>query len=166
MHPIRTIARPLMAAPFVAAGVEALRDPGPRADRVAPLVKPLADRLSWLPADPETLVRAQGALSLGAGTLLALGRCQRLAAVALAVGLVPALLTEDRFWSTDDQARRAAERCRFLTTTGLIGALLAVGATPSRRRTATARSRAHRRADRARLAATRRRRTRSLVRSR
>jgi putative oxidoreductase len=144
MHPIRTIARPLLAAPFVAAGVEALRDPGPRADRIAPLVKPLADRVSWIPADPEALVRMQGALGVGAGTLLALGRLQRLTAVALAAGLMPTLLTEDRFWNEDDPARRAEERRRFLMTAGLFGALLTAATAPSRRRGAPGRTRARR----------------------
>lgn len=135
MGPIRAIARPLVAAPFVVAGIETLRDPQARAEQVAPVIKPLADRVSWLPSkDPETLVRMQAALSLGAGALLSLGRFQRLAALVLAAQLVPELLTEHRFWREDDPERRAAERSRLLTTAGLCGALLLAGTAPGGRR--------------------------------
>jgi uncharacterized membrane protein YphA (DoxX/SURF4 family) len=134
MRIIRIIARPLVAAPFVIAGVEALRNPGPRAEKAAPVLKPLADRVSWLPSkDPETLVRMQGALSVGAGTLLALGRFQRLTTLLLAADMVPSLLTEHRFWEEDDPALRASERILLLKDASLFGALLIAGAAPSGR---------------------------------
>src|SRR3954447_16566695 len=120
MRPIRTLARPLMAAPFVVTGIETLRDPGRRAERIAPVIKPLADRVSWLPSkDPETLVRMQGALSVGSGALLAMGRFERLSTLVLAGQLVPSLLAEHRFWAEDDPDRRAAERSQFFKTAGL-----------------------------------------------
>lgn len=172
MRPIRTLARPLVAAPFVVTGIETLRDPGPRADRVAPMLKPLADRVSWLPSDdPERLVRLQGALSLGTGALLAVGRFQRLTTFLLAGQLVPALLAEHRFWTERDPERRASERSQFLKTAGLFGALLLAGGAPTRRRpvraakagvhearlqAALARSEAGRKAERARRKAARR----------
>lgn len=135
MQPIRTLARPLMAAPFVVTGIETLRDPGPRADRIAPVIKPIADRVSWLPTDdPETLLRLQGAVSVGAGALLAVGRFQRLSMLLLAGQLVPSLLAEHRFWREDDPERRATERSQFLKTAGLFGALLVGATAPSRYR--------------------------------
>jgi uncharacterized membrane protein YphA (DoxX/SURF4 family) len=166
MRIIRTIARPLVAAPFMVAGLETLRNPGPRAEMAAPVLKPLADRVSWLPSkDPETLVRMQGAISLGAGALLALGRFQRLTTLLLAAEMVPALLTEHRFWEEDDPERRVTERAMMLKNAGLFGALLMAGAAPSghrpvkaakaglheaRLQAALARSEAGRRAERAR----------------
>jgi uncharacterized membrane protein YphA (DoxX/SURF4 family) len=166
MQIIRTIARPLVAAPFMVTGLETLRNPAPRADKVAPTLKPLADRVTWLPSkDPETLVRIQGAISLGAGALFALGRFQRLTTLLLAAEMVPALLTEHRFWSEDDADRRSVERSQMLKNAGLFGALLYAGAAPSRRRpvkaaktglrearmqAAIARAEAGRRAERAR----------------
>jgi uncharacterized membrane protein YphA (DoxX/SURF4 family) len=135
MQIIRTLARPLVAAPFMVTGLETLRNPGARADKVAPTLKPLADRVSWLPSkDPETLVRIQGAISLGAGTLFALGRFQRLTTLLLAAEMVPALLTEHRFWAEDDPDRRTVERALMLKNAGLFGALLYAGAAPSRHR--------------------------------
>jgi uncharacterized membrane protein YphA (DoxX/SURF4 family) len=116
-------------------GLETLRNPAPRADKVAPALKPLADRVSWLPSkDPETLVRVQAAIGLGAGALFALGRFQRLTTLLLAAELVPALLTEHRFWGEDDPDRRALERAQMLKNAGLFGALLYAGAAPSRHR--------------------------------
>jgi uncharacterized membrane protein YphA (DoxX/SURF4 family) len=135
MQIIRTIARPLVAAPFMVTGLETLRNPAPRAEKVAPTLKPLADRVSWLPSkDPETLVRIQGAISLGAGALFTLGRFQRLTTLLLAAEMVPALLTEHRFWKEDDPDRRVTERALMLKNAGLFGALLYAGAAPSRHR--------------------------------
>ncbi len=134
MHIMRTIARPFVAAPFVVTGLETLRDPGPRAEMAAPILKPLADRVTWLPSkDPETLVRMQAAVSVGAGALMALGRFQRLTTLLLAAELVPSLLTEHRFWHEDDPVRRATERSLMLKNAGLFGALLIAGSAPSGR---------------------------------
>lgn len=166
MQIIRTVARPLVAAPFMVTGLETLRNPSPRADQVAPALKPLADRVSWLPSkDPETLVRIQGAISVGAGALFAMGRLQRLMALLLAAELLPELLAEHRFWTEDDSDRRTSERAQLLKAAGLFGALVYAGAQPSRHRpvkatkaglrearmqAAIARSEAGRKAERAR----------------
>lgn len=171
MRIVRTIASPLVAAPFVVAGVETLRNPERRADEVAPLLKPLADRVSWFPStDPETLVRIQGAISLGAGGLLAIGRFRRLTTLLLAAEMVPALLTEHRFWQEQDPDRKATERALMLKNAGLFGALLAIAGAPSKHRpvraaktglreakleAALAKSEAGRRAERARRKAAR-----------
>ncbi|RAY13412.1 DoxX family protein [Actinomadura craniellae] len=133
MRPIRFLARPLVAAPFVVHGLEALRDPRVRAEKVGPTLKTAADRLDWLPAkDPETLVRLQGALGVGAGALLAIGRLPRLTSLLLAAQLVPTLLAENRYWSEDDPDRRPSERAHLLKNAGLFGALLLTATEPRR----------------------------------
>ncbi|GAA3507917.1 DoxX family protein [Actinomadura keratinilytica] len=133
MRPITTLARPFVAAPYIIIGLETLRDPGPRAEQVAPTVKPIADRFDWLPTkDPEALVRFQGALSLGTGALLLTGRFRRLTTFLLAAQLVPSLLTEHRYWTEDDPERRASERSHLLKNAGLFGALLMVATEPRR----------------------------------
>ncbi|WP_083981470.1 DoxX family membrane protein [Actinomadura chibensis] len=124
MRPFTTLARPLVAAPFIVTGLDAVRDPRARAERVGPMVKPVADRFDRLPKDPETLVRIQGAVSLGTGALLLTGRFQRLTTLLLAAQLVPALATEHRYWTEDDPDRRADERSHLLKNAGLFGALL------------------------------------------
>ncbi|MFF5263277.1 DoxX family membrane protein [Actinomadura viridis] len=133
MRPIRTLARPLVAAPYIITGLDTLRDPRARAERVGPSIKPIADRLDWLPTkDPEALVRAEGALSLGTGVLLLTGRLQRLTAFLLAAQLVPVLGTEHRYWTEDDPERRASERSQLLKSASLFGALLMVATEPRR----------------------------------
>ncbi|WP_207943794.1 DoxX family membrane protein [Actinomadura sp. KC345] len=132
MRPFTTLARPFVAAPYIMTGLEAIRDPRERAERVGPAIKPVADRIEWLPKDPETLVRMEGALSLGTGALLLTGRFRRLTTLLLAAQLVPALATEHRFWSEDDPERRASERSHLLKNAGMFGALLMVAAEPRR----------------------------------
>ncbi|MCP2340107.1 DoxX family membrane protein [Actinomadura rupiterrae] len=144
MRPITTPARPLVAAPYIITGLDALRDPGPRAEQVAPAVKPIADRLDWLPTkDPVALVRIQGALSLGTGALLLTGRFRRFTTLLAAVQLVPALATEHRYWTEDDPERRRSERSHLLKNAALFGALLMVAGSPGRGRTAELRHQLH-----------------------
>jgi uncharacterized membrane protein YphA (DoxX/SURF4 family) len=132
MRPITTVARPLVAAPYIVTGLETLRDPRRRAEQVGPAVKPVADRVEWLPKDPETLVRIEGAISLGTGMLLMSGRFGRMTALLLAAQLVPALATEHRYWTEDDPERRASERSHLLKNASLLGALLMVATEPRR----------------------------------
>ncbi|MQY03417.1 DoxX family membrane protein [Actinomadura macrotermitis] len=145
MRPFTTLARPLVAAPYIITGLETLRDPRPRAELVAPAVKPIADRLDWLPTkDPETLVRIEGALSLGTGMLLLSGRFRRLTTLLLAAQLVPSLATEHHYWTEDDPERRAGERSHLLKNASLFGALLMTAAEPRRSpRTAALRRQVH-----------------------
>ncbi|WP_205718656.1 DoxX family membrane protein [Actinomadura sp. WMMA1423] len=132
MRPFTTMARPFVAAPYIMTGMEALRNPRERAERVGPAVKPVADRIDWLPKDPETLVRMQGALSVGTGALLLTGKFRRLTTLLLAAQLVPALATEHRYWTEDDPERRANERSHLLKNAGMFGALLMVATEPRR----------------------------------
>ncbi|MFC5185269.1 DoxX family membrane protein [Actinomadura harenae] len=143
MRPITSPVRTLVAAPYIITGLEALRDPRPRAEQVAPTVKPIADRLAWLPKDPVTLVRIQGAVSLGTGALLLSGRARRFATLLAAVQLTPALATEHRYWTEDDPERRASERSHLLKNAALFGALLMVSGAPRRARTAELRRQLH-----------------------
>ncbi|MFB4297044.1 DoxX family protein [Actinomadura sp. NTSP31] len=132
MRPIETLARPLVAAPFIMTGLEAVRDPRPRAEQVGPSVKPIADRIDWMPKDPETLVRIEGAISIGTGALLVMGRFRRLTTLLLAAQMVPALATEHRYWTEDDPERRDAERSHLLKNAALFGALLMSASQPRR----------------------------------
>ena len=75
---VRRLARPCLATMFVTGGLDALRHPAakvPAADQVAP---PIAAKLPYLPEDTEKLVRINGAVQVGAGLMLALGRFPRL----------------------------------------------------------------------------------------
>lgn len=132
MRPFTTLARPFVAAPYIMTGLDAIRDPRERAERVGPAVKPVADRIDWMPKDPETLVRMEGALSLGTGVLLLTGKFRRLATLLLAAQLVPALAAEHHYWAEPDPERRANERSHLLKNAALFGALLMSATEPRR----------------------------------
>ncbi|CAM2941313.1 DoxX family protein [Skermania piniformis] len=107
----------MLAAVFVAGGVEQLRDP----IRQAELAEPILARTGLA---PRTAVQADGAVKVVAGIALALGRAPRLSALALAASLVPTTTAAHRFWETDDPERRAAEQVQFTKNVGLLGGLL------------------------------------------
>ncbi|WP_033323894.1 DoxX family protein [Actinomadura atramentaria] len=133
MRPITALARPFVAAPFLVAGLEALRNPRQRAEQNGPALANIAENLDWLPTkDPVALVRAEGALSLGTGALLLTGKMRRLTSLLLAAQLVPALATEHRYWTEDDPERRASERSHLMKNAGLFGALLMIASEPHR----------------------------------
>ena len=123
MSLVRRIARPMLAAFFIAGGIEALRHPAKRSEQARPLVDKAAEPLR-LPDDPELLVRANGALMVGAGALLATGRFPRIAAGALATTLVPATLVEHPFWQAEDPQERRTQMVQTLKNVGLLGGLL------------------------------------------
>jgi putative oxidoreductase len=123
MTVVRRIARPMLAAIFVTSGLDGLLHPGERAKTAAPLVKALAGPLN-MPDNPELMVRANGATMVAAGTMLALGKFPRLAALALAGALVPATYAAHAFWTIEDPAARAQQRVHFLKNVGLLGGVL------------------------------------------
>ena len=126
---IRRLARPLLAAVFIYGGIGALRD----AEGHAKVARPLVDKTvgnvqdslpDQVPTDAETLVRLDGAVKIGAGTLLALGKAPRLAALLLAGSVVPTTLVGHAFWEIDDPQERSAQQTQFLKNLGLLGGLL------------------------------------------
>ena len=114
MSPIRSLARPMLAAMFVLDGVSALRSPGPRVDAV---------RGAGL-SEPEKLVQANAATMLVGGLGLATGRAPRLSAAALAAALVPTTYLSHPFWSEKDKQARQLQQTHFLKNVSLLGGLL------------------------------------------
>jgi len=148
MSIVRALARPLLAAPFVTTGIDAVLHPMNRAERARPLVDRLAP-MAGLPADPDLAVRGTGALMAGAGLLLATGRAPRLAAMVLAAVALPSTYLDHPFWEQPDAQRRRDERTIFLRNLGLVGgALLAAVDTEGRPSLAWRGRRAVRRAER------------------
>lgn len=115
---VRTLARGLLAAPFVVLGYEAAADPGGRVDLAAALGVP----------NPELAVRANGAAMAAGGAALGLGVLPRLAAAGLAVSMVPTTLAGHAFWQDDDPGVRKGNRIQFLKNLGLVGGLVAAAA--------------------------------------
>ncbi|MCZ9342411.1 DoxX family protein, partial [Streptomyces sp. TRM76130] len=113
MSLLRLAGRPMLASMFVTGGLQSVRSPGDVAPAAGPVVRPVADRVEALPDDTEQLVRINGAVQVAGGILLGLGRCPRLAALALAATLVPTTLAAHRFWEEEDPSARAQQRVHF-----------------------------------------------------
>ncbi|WP_228988739.1 DoxX family membrane protein [Streptomyces sp. DH8] len=134
MAVLRRFARPLLASKFIRDGYAAVRDPvvpAGRGDGSGAGPAGAVSRLP-LPQDPEQFVRIQGAVQLGAGLLLALGRAPRSASAALALTLVASALTPYAY-RTDgdadpDPETGAAERADLLANVSLLGGLLVAAA--------------------------------------
>lgn len=123
MSPVRRIARPLLAAIFIDGGLDQIVRPATKVAAATPVVASLAGPLR-LPEDPELLVRVNGAVMVGAGALLAVGRLPRLAAATLAASLVPTTYAGHQFWVEEDPGRRDQQRRHFVKNLGLLGGLL------------------------------------------
>lgn len=121
----RRVARPLLAATFVANGVDTLLNPKSKVEAA----RPLLDRAQALtPAaasvDPVLVVRSGGAVKVGAGLMLALGRAPRFAATLLAAELIPSTAAQYPFRSGGYPDDRKAQQTQFLKSCGLLGGLL------------------------------------------
>ena len=73
--------------------------------------------------EDETYVRINGAVQVGAGLLLAVGKAPRLASTALAASLVPTTLAGHRFWEYEGEERQA-HQIHFMKNVGLLGGLI------------------------------------------
>jgi putative oxidoreductase len=125
MSLVRRIARPLLAASFISAGLDAVLHPVPHAEAAQDVVRAVTAPLG-VSDDPELFVRVNGAVMAGAGALLSLGRLSRLSGTALALTLIPTTYAEQAFWAEKDPEQRRAKRKQFIVNLGLIaGALLA-----------------------------------------
>jgi len=128
MSGVRTAARPMLAWIFISGGLDTLRKPGPRAEIAAPALGKLRAVAPFLPDEDVTLVRANAAVQLAAGTLLALGRLPRLSALALAGSLAPTTAAGHPFWTVEDPAKRAQQRIQFNKNLAVLGGLLLAAA--------------------------------------
>ena len=118
----------MVASIFVIQGFDTFRHPEKVAPRAEPVVRPLADRFTVVPAKTEDAVRLNGAVQMAAGTLLALGRFPRLSALALAATLVPTTAAGHRFWEAEEDADRTQQRIHFLKNLSMFGGLLIAAA--------------------------------------
>src|SRR6478752_2542185 len=125
---IRRIARPLLSVAFIGQGVDALRNPKPAADAARPALdgmRQLPDPIGPnVPTNAETFARANAAVQIGGGLLLATGKLPRLASAALAFTVIPGSVGGHMFWNEADPHRKADERRAFLVDVSLIGGLI------------------------------------------
>jgi uncharacterized membrane protein YphA (DoxX/SURF4 family) len=125
---IRRIARPLLSVAFIGQGVDALRNPKPAADAARPALdgmRALPDPIGTnVPSDAETFARANAAVQIGGGLLLATGKMPRLASAALAFTVIPSSIGGHMFWTETDPQRKADERRALMTDLSLLGGLI------------------------------------------
>ena len=114
----------MLASIFIIQGLDAVLHPDRKVAAAEPVVRPLAERASFVPDDVEQAVRINGAVQLVAGSMLALGRFPRVSALAVAASLLPTTYAGHRFWETDDKQERTQQRIHFLKNVSMFGGLL------------------------------------------
>jgi uncharacterized membrane protein YphA (DoxX/SURF4 family) len=124
---LRRIARPLLASWFFLEGVDAVRFPTAHAERAAPVLNPLSERLP-ISIETRRLAQAHGAALVGAAIMLAIGKAPRTAAVALAALTAPVAVVGQPFWSCRDPQLRADYLHGFIRDIGMIGGALVAAA--------------------------------------
>jgi uncharacterized membrane protein YphA (DoxX/SURF4 family) len=120
----RRIARPLLAAIFVAGGFDAVRNPEGKVPKAKAVTEPLREQAGMGALDTETVVRVNGFVQIIGGILLATGRFRRPACVFLMGSLVPTTYAGHRFWEETDETARSQQRIHFLKNLGLLGGLI------------------------------------------
>ena len=126
---VRRIARPLLASSFIYGGIDTLRNPQSRVPGARPVVEQIAEQADkqlpvHVPRDVEMWVKVDAGVKVGAGLLFALGKMQRLSALALSASIVPTTMAGHRFWEHDDPKERFGQTSHFLKNAGLLGGLL------------------------------------------
>jgi putative oxidoreductase len=111
------------AAQKVATKIEgATEDLGTGPVDVPPVVHEMAAG-NPLPFETETYVKANAAVQVGAGLLLASGKVPRLASLALAVTLLPTTVAGHRFWELEGD-ERMAQQIHFTKNVAMLGGLV------------------------------------------
>ena len=123
LAPLRPAARVLTGSTYALLGFDALRAPGARVDQAAGVLA-VVRKVAPLPADDELVVRANAAVQVLGGVLLALGRAPRLSALMLAGSLIPTTLAGHSYWTIEDPAARKLQRIQFHKNMAMIGGLL------------------------------------------
>ncbi|XCB30709.1 DoxX family protein [Arcanobacterium hippocoleae] len=122
MNLIRSIARPMLAAPFIISGIDAAAHPETHRERIAKLAKIFAKIGVNLPNDEraDAVTRATGAAMTLAGAALAASKFPRLSSALLGMLQVPVALANNPFWESRGEQQRK-DVIGFAAAAGLIG---------------------------------------------
>lgn len=110
MDLLRALTRPMLAAPFIVDGVDAVAHPKRHAEKLEK-VMPALERAGVPPilsADARMLARVSGAVSVVAGLGLATGRAPRTSAAVLAAINLPVTIVGNPGWTLSGTAKREA----------------------------------------------------------
>ncbi|MDU5062357.1 MAG: DoxX family protein [Actinomyces sp.] len=125
MNILRLVARPLLALPFIATGVSAIRNPDEHVERIEP-ARPLLDKTGLTLSDGQLKLatRALGGVTAVAGVSLALGKATRTSAAVLALTSIPLALVNNPVWTEGTPDQRAAWRNGLVKDFALFGGLV------------------------------------------
>jgi putative oxidoreductase len=123
LAPLRHAGRIMTGSTYVLLGSDALRAPGARVEQAGQVLAVIR-KVAPLPEDDELVVRANAAVQVLAGALLATGRLPRLSALALAGSLIPTTLAGHSYWKIEDPNARKIQRIQFHKNLAMIGGLL------------------------------------------
>lgn len=124
------VARPLLAAPFIADGIRALTRPERHAEKVERF-RPTLVKLGvpeQIVKSPELLTRALGAVTTLSALALATGRKPRTAALTLALVSAPVMVARNPVWAATSPEERKEMTGGLLASAGLLGGLLTAAA--------------------------------------
>ncbi|MGC5628399.1 DoxX family protein [Georgenia sp. Z1344] len=123
------IARPLLAAPFLADGIGAVTKPQKHAEKVE-RIRPTLEKLGvpeQVTAAPELLTRALGVVTTVSALALATGRKPRTAAFTLALVSAPVAVARNPVWTAEGEERKEMTS-DLLAYAGLVGGLFTAAA--------------------------------------
>lgn len=126
MSPTRRLARTMLAGVFISGGVNALRQPGPRAELVkqAGVTEKLPPQVPAALRTPENVVRLNAAVDVLGGLALLRSKTPRFASFALMGSLVPTTLVGHPFWQEKDKQAKSQQQLHFFKNLGVLGGLL------------------------------------------
>lgn len=127
MSIITALARPFLAVPFIASGVDAVRNPKDHIETVE-RVNPTLEQLGVGPLGPGTisiLTRVVGGVRIAAGVGMAIGKKPRVAALTLAATEVGLAAVKNPVWLSEGEERKQ-HMAGLVGSLGLIGGALAV----------------------------------------
>lgn len=126
MNLLRTLARPLLAAPFLFDGISALLNPSDHVDRAClafPVLKDIAPEVRIEEAELHTLTRVLGASSIAASIAFATNRAPRTFAACLAGIGLPIACINAPVWTASDRQERTLLTRELTRRLALVAAL-------------------------------------------
>ncbi len=124
MNVLNAVARVAVGVPFIWLGYDAVSEPGMRVQ--------MAEDFGVPGEYAELSAKANGAVMVAGGAMVALGILPRWGALAVAGAMVPTTLAGHSFWTDEDPGKAKQNRIQFLKNVGMIGGLLVVAATSGR----------------------------------
>jgi putative oxidoreductase len=122
---VRRLARPMLAAYFLAGGVDTLRNPASKVSSAAALSPALAAKLPQsVASNPAQYVKVDAGVKIAGGLMLATNRVPRLSAAVLAASLVPSTAMAHRFWEEKNPGAMRNQQQHFFANVSLFGGLL------------------------------------------